>query len=201
MKFALVDRSAAARKAWATRRSTADDNRRPDSSRAAALAEFDRHANSECPDWHAAAIALRSALRSVPPKLTIVARRPLPIPAPKWPDYPIEGKPSSIGPQMQWPSPILVVTFADGELVRAPAVSLRGRPVNVGRGLRMAIAFYTARRARRIGLADRPGTRPAVPEVSSCICEDDGHVYDPAECSARTIEYRAAADWKIGRRK
>jgi len=43
--------------------------------------------------------------------------------------------------------------FADGEVVRAPAVSAKDKPVNIGRGLRVAIAFYQARACRRAGFA------------------------------------------------
>jgi hypothetical protein len=92
------------------------------------------------------------------------------------------------------------VTFADGETIRAPAVTTIGKPVNVGRGLRIAVAFYTARRARRTGVRDDPGCRPAVPAVASCICEDTGEAYDPVKCSERTAAYRAADDWKIRER-
>jgi hypothetical protein len=205
-----VIRTGAAHKAWATRRERGwapkahgdAHNPRPKSAAEEALAAFELQAESTCPDWHAAALKLRAALRG-PASAPVVVRvrpqpKPLAIVAPAWPDYNVE---RGTWNTLQWPSPILVVIFADGEVVRAPAVSLRGRPVNVGRGLRLAIAFYTSRRARRTGLRDLPGTRPATPEITSCVCEDNGQVYDAGECSGRTVGARAAQDWKVGRNR
>jgi hypothetical protein len=199
-----VIRTSAALKAWSTRRAngwtpkahSVAHSSRPRSATEEALAAFEAQAASSSPDWHAAALKLRAALRAPSDLPAVVRTKPMAIAAPAWPDYDVD---RGTWNTLQWPSPILVVTFADGEIVRAPAVSLRGRPVNVGRGLRLAIAFYTSRRARRMGLKDRPGTRPAVPDIASCVCEDDGQVYDAMECSARTVEYRRAQDWKIRR--
>lgn len=111
-----------------------------------------------------------------------------------WPDYGVD---SASWRTLQWPSPTLVVTFADGEVVRAPAVSLQRKPINIGRGLRIAIAFYQSRICRRLGLPNRLGTRPALPPIAACICEDTAEVYDADLCNARTVEDRAAQDWKM----
>jgi hypothetical protein len=114
------------------------------------------------------------------------------LPAPRWHDYPVDRVNS-----FSIRTDILVVTFADGEIVRAPAVSAKGKPTNIGRGLRVAIAFYQARRCCRAGIRFRAGVHAAVPAISACICEDTGETFDAEECTIRTIESRKAQDWRL----
>ncbi|WP_157113135.1 hypothetical protein [Bradyrhizobium embrapense] len=88
-------------------------------------------------------------------------------------------------------SPIIVVTFSCGAVVRAPAVSLPGKPVNIGRGLRVAFAFYRARIAREFGKASAIGSDcVAVPAIVSVACDVAGAEYSAEECNARTAEFR-----------
>ncbi|MCC8963741.1 hypothetical protein H8A95_15835 [Bradyrhizobium sp. Pear76] len=193
-------RTAAARKAWKTRRAqgwTPGGNfpQKSESSRAAAeeaLAAFEREAASDRPDWHGAALKLKRALMPAPRTLTQKVTSALP--APVWHDYPVD-KTSSFAIRTD----SLVVTFADGEVVRAPAVSIKTRPTNIGRGLRVAIAFYQARMCWRRGIRFRPGVHAAVPAIALCICEDCGETFDPGICTVRTEEDRKAQDWKIKR--
>lgn len=195
-------RSEAAHKAWATRRAQGWTPRsgpvttsRGNPAIAAAIERFETEAEKAMPDWHGVALDFKRALAARPQTITVspVAQ----LPPPRIPDYDLD---RATWRRLQWPSPILVVTFEDGEVVRAPAVSLLKKPVNAGRGLRVAIAFYQARICRRNGLRNLPGTRPAVPEITSCICESTGETYDVAACNAKTVEDRKAQDWKIGRR-
>lgn len=191
-----------ARKAWITRRAraaacTADVMTLPaiavprhDNRTTAALAAFEAAARADMPDWHGAALALRSALmRAEPATITIprprATARPKALPAADWPDYDV----NKFG-SFHVRSDMLVVTFADGEIVRAPAVSGKGRPTNIGRGLRMAITFWQARAAWRRKVEYRDGPRFPVPEITSCICEDTGNVYDASEATRRTVEDR-----------
>lgn len=62
-----------------------------------------------------------------------------------WADYPVTDRRN-----LAKPSPVLCLTFADGETVRAPFATAKGKALNVGRGLRTAIAYYRARIARRL---------------------------------------------------
>lgn len=159
-----------------------------------ALHAFEQAAKaSDCggmPDWHAAAIALKAALTGgrewTQTKNRVVGQsRPTALPAPPWHDYDVKGTGA-----FHVVNPTIVVTFADGEIVRAPAVGKRGKPVNIGRGLRVACAFYQARMIWRGGKSILLERGPAVPEITACHCEDTGEHYDAALCNIKTAATR-----------
>lgn len=199
-------RSAAARKAVETRRRNlaASSSANPivqafavgPTPKEMALYAWDEAVKAaECggmPDWHRAAYALKAALtggREWQASKTRVIRQaqPTALPAPPWHDYPV----NKVSSFKIW-NPTIVVTFADGEVVRAPAVSKQGNPANIGRGLRVAIAYYQGRKARAkkrtvIGFSCN------VPEITACHCEDTGEVYDAELCTAKTVDSRKAA--------
>src|ERR1700738_5345536 len=141
-QIAIVDdlterRRAAARKAVETRRARAHNQthnpatilaKPPKAIAAQALAAFDREAASEMPDWHRVALELRRALTERPQSLPKKLTRTVALPAPPWPDYQVDHLGS-----FKVRNPTIVVTFADGEVVRAPAVSAKDKPVNIGR--------------------------------------------------------------------
>lgn len=135
-------------------------------------------------NWRAVSDILRLAIPATKAK-------PAEIPAdpsrPAWADYDIpENATRKLGK-----SPIIVVAFADGETVRAPAVSLPGKPVNIGRGLRIAFAYYRARMAaRHAGEMAAWSGCVNVPALVSVACESDGFEYDAAECNAQTATFR-----------
>ena len=150
-----------------------------------ALAAFELEAQSDAPDWHRVALTLKQAL-TAPPALTQKSARPAALPPPVWADYPVDHLGS-----FKVRNPTIVVTFANGEVVRAPAVSAKNKPVNIGRGLRVAIAYCQSRLAGRSGyslLSKR--RRPAVPAITACVCEDTGERYDAEQCTLRTVEAR-----------
>jgi len=199
-----------AQKAWATRRARAAGQVQPSAlfqnETQRALAAFERAAASEMPDWHAAALLLKRALASSSPARARAPRaamiqqaKTITIAAPIWNDYPVDRSPNK-----NIRNPTIVVTFQDGEIVRAPAVSLKGKPLNLGRGLRIAIAFYLSRVCKRRGLPNLPGTRPAVPEITACHAEDPhtgelAETFEAQACTARTAGDRRAQDWRIRR--
>jgi hypothetical protein len=82
--------------------------------------------------------------------------------------------------------PTCVVTFSDGETVRMTTASIPGKPLNVGRGLKLAVAAWRSR-ARAKGLASRTRIRPLnPPRVTSCHFERNGETlatFDPVICS------------------
>lgn len=192
-------RSAAANKAWETRRlqGTAPVVHKNAGSlhknaAADAIAAFEREAASDMPDWHRAALSLRQALTAQPLKRHVAfPAKSKVIAPPAWPDYAVDHLSA-----FKVRNPTIIVTFADGEVVRAPAVSAFGKPLNIGRGVRVAIAFYQARIAWRAGLKNRPGFWRAVPAIAACISED-GETFDAGQCTVRTIESRKAKDWRL----
>jgi len=197
-QLAVIDdlaarRSAAARKAVETRRARAylPSAKSPSSGAkntaaiANVLAAFEREAQSDMPDWHGVALALKGALTARPQIESRKLTRPAEIAAPVWPDYEVD---HLTGFKVR--NPTIVVTFEGGEIVRAPAVSAKDKPVNIGRGLRVAIAFYQARVCHRAGLRFSPRFVRQVPAITACICEDTGEIYDANRCTIRTIEAR-----------
>jgi len=207
-------RREAARKAVATRRSRlANGISSPiaaafaisPSPREMALLAFEQAARAAdsgaMPDWHGAALVLKAALTGgsewQESKTRVLRQaRPTALPAPAWHDYPVNG-----ANPFHLCNPTVVVTFADGEVVRAPAVSRRGKPVNIGRGLRIAIAFYQARIAWRSGLKNEAGYWTAVPPITSCYCEDTGETFDAQLCTIKTTETRKPHEWRIHERR
>lgn len=164
------------------------------SSAAKALAAFDRMAASDSPDWHAAALLLKSALadggstRFPKTRSQVKQVTPKALPAPAWPDYDV----TKAGAR-DVRNPTIVVTFADGEVVRAPAVSIKGKPTNIGRGLRTAIAFYQARMCHRFKAPYLAGIRVAVPSIAACACPEKSETFEPELCTAKTIDARKPA--------
>jgi hypothetical protein len=196
-QLAVIDdmaarRSAAAHKAVATRRARANGEASPprevstykpsNGATVRALAAFERARDSEAPsDWFAVALVLKQALTARPQILTQKLTRPVAIAAPLWPDYAVDHLGSF---KVRNP------TIVNGEVVRAPAVSAKDKPVNIGRGVRVAIAFYQSRMVHRIGPPRfNPDVRQ-VPAIVSCVCEDTGEIYDANQCTMRTVETR-----------
>src|SRR5262245_11367567 len=86
------------------------------------------------------------------------------------------------------PSPRIEVWFADGEVVRVPCPSLPGKPLNVGRSLRVAIAFYRSRRRiqERLGFADHEHRSIPVADMTVVRSLDTGENFDAAACNRHT---------------
>lgn len=154
----------------------------------AILAYDNASAEPEGANWHAVADMLRFALPAVKAaKIPEAETDPRFAP---WADYPI---PQNASARKLGKSPVVVVTLADGETVRAPAVSLPGKPVNVGRAIRVAIAFYQARMAIRAGENSDWSACIAVPAIVAVTCETNGTEYNATDCSARSAEWRSGS--------
>lgn len=151
-------------------------------------------------NWEALAALLNEALVGIP------ADQPSPAPQrrkrtqarataaakPVLADYSVD---KATWKKLQWPSPRLTVTFEDGEIVRAPAVSIVGKPVNVGRGLRIAVAFYQSRLMHRLGLTGAPqGRQPSAPAIVNVI-DDARQSYDVAAANEITAQARQSRSW------
>lgn len=138
-----------------------------------------------CPHCHGLLPQAPVRSRNAPATKTHRRRKPA-TDAPKAiPDYSVE---KATIKNTVWPSPIVIATFGDGEVVRAPAMSLKGKPVNVGRALRGAIDRYRTRVSdvNRVGWHQSVGSY--VPKFTSVVVEG-GEALDPVACS----EFTAAA--------
>lgn len=159
--------------------------------RALAVLAFENAcADPDFSNWRAVAELLRLAIPATKAKATAEAVA-TDSPFAPWSDQIIPQRTSSA---KMGKSPVLVVTFADGETVRCPAVTMPGKPVNVGRGLRVAFAFYRARIAMKAAKAlSDDSDCVAVPDMLAVKCETNGTEYDPAECNANTMAQRSGA--------
>jgi len=117
---------------------------------------YDAAINSPCPDWQAVAELFRSALRArlnrpaepTKAKLCEIA------------DYNVDRI------KLKCRSPRIAVRFMDGEAVFTHVPSTPGKPLNVGRALRVAIAMYRSRRTiqQRLGFREYDRAMP-VPDI------------------------------------
>lgn len=153
----------------------------------AILAYENASADPGAANWRTIADMLRLAMPAskAKPATTETGSRFAP-----WADYPI---PKSATGHKLGKSPVVVVTFADGEIVRAPAVSMPGKPLNIGRALRVAIAFYQCRIAGRMGANSDSAHVVSAPAMVNVVCETTGAEFDPADCSSRSVEWRAGS--------
>lgn len=138
-----------------------------------ALAAYGAALNDPSADWRNIAGLLYGCLR--PQKSRIENA---------WADYPVECP----GRKIVWPSSVIQVDFADGERVRMSFACLPGKPVNIGRGLRVAIAAYEMRVAPDGQHAKAELSAVTVPPVVACHVERDDEivaVYPADEVNAR----------------
>lgn len=153
----------------------------------AILAYDNATAEPEGANWRAVADMLRLAIPATKAKAAEIAADSRFAP---WEDHsiPVHGGAKKLGK-----SPVIVVMFEGGEIVRCPAVTLPGKPVNIGRGLRIAFAFYQCRMAGRFGGNSDWSRCIKIPAIVSVVCETSGTEYDAADCNAKTAELRAGS--------
>ena len=111
---------------------------------AQAHAAYDAAINSLCPDWRAVAELFRAAMQAE--RVKRVAK-PKTAATGELPDYNVDRV------KLLCRSPRIAVRFMDGEAVFTHVPSAPGKPLNVGRALRVAIAMYRSRKGvqRRAG--------------------------------------------------
>jgi hypothetical protein len=92
-------------------------------------------------------------------------------------------------------SPRIAVRFMDGETVFTHVPSAPGKPLNVGRALRVAIVMYRSRKRvqRRAGFSDYSRAIPA-PEIFQVRCLESDELFDPDACNRHTAAERATSD-------
>lgn len=114
-----------------------------------------------------------------------------------WADYAIPTSFSGLR-KLVWPSPRITVTFADGEVVRCQAATLEGKPVNIGRGVRVAIAFYRNRMWSRVARGNDAWFPPSyhaeaidVPGIISIVSRDGSGLWNAVTANDATRKLRA----------
>jgi len=143
---------------------------------------YDAALNSSCPDWRAvaelfhAATRKREAKSSKAPQPEVLA------------DYNLDRS------KLKCPSPRIAVRFMDGEAVFTHVPSAPGKPLNVGRALRVAVAMYRSRRTvqQRNGFRDYDRAMP-VPEIFQVRCLETDELFDVDACNEHTAAERASS--------
>jgi hypothetical protein len=142
--------------------------------------------NSSSPDWRAVAELLRAALGAAP-KRAPKASEPTQAKAPEIADYCVDRV------KLKCRSPRIAVRFMDGEAVLTHCPSAPGKPLNIGRALRVAIAMYRSRREvqKRLGFREYDRAIP-VPDIFQVRCLETGELFKADACNAHTTRERAA---------
>jgi hypothetical protein len=134
------------------------------------------------PDWRAVAELFRAAMRAERVKR---ATKPKDTANSELADYNIDRV------KLRCRSPRIAVRFMDGEAVFTHVPSVPGRPLNVGRALRVAIAMYRSRKGvqRRAGFREYDRAMP-VPEIFQVRCLETHQLFDPELCNRATANER-----------
>src|SRR5438309_10673519 len=127
--------------------------------------------DSPCPDWRAVAELFRAALPVPKPAKGQNAREIA--------DYNVNRI------KLKCRSPRIAVRFMDGEAVFTHVPSAPGKPLNVGRALRVAITMYRSRRTiqQRCGFRDYDRAMP-VPEIFQVRCLETDELFNADACNA-----------------
>src|SRR4051812_6328949 len=149
---------------------------------AEAQVAYDAAINNSCPDWRAVAELFRGVVRAQPKRATKAASD-----VPEIADYNIDRI------KLKMRSPRLAVRFMDGEAVFTHVPSAPGKPLNVGRALRVAIAMYRSRRTvqRRLGFREYDRAMP-VPEIFQVRCLETDELFNVEACNRHTAAERAS---------
>ena len=88
-------------------------------------------------------------------------------------------------------SPRIAVRFMDGEAVFTHVPSAPGKPLNIGRALRVAIVMYRSRKGvqRRAGFREYDRAIP-VPEIFQVRCLETDELFDVDACNKHTATER-----------
>ncbi len=114
---------------------------------AQAQAAFDGAMNSPCPDWRAVAELFRAAIQAERVRRGAKAKATA---KGEIADYNVDRV------KLLCRSPRIAVRFMDGEAVFTHVRSAPGKPLNIGRALRVAIVMYRSRKCvqRRAGFPE-----------------------------------------------
>ena len=143
---------------------------------------------SRCPDWRAVAELFRAALPAARKREPKSSKAPQPE-VPTLADYNVDRI------KLKCRSPRIAVRFMDGEAVFTHVPSAPGKPLNVGRALRVAITMYRSRRTiqQRLGFRGYDRSMP-VPDIYQVRCLETDELFDVNACNAHTARERACND-------
>jgi hypothetical protein len=144
--------------------------------------------NSPRPDWRAVAELFRAA------QLSARRREPKSSKAPP-PEIPLLADYNVDRIKLKCRSSRIVVRFMDGEAVFTHVPSAPGKPLNVGRALRVAIDMWRSRRTvqQRLGFHEYDRAM-AVPEIFQVRCLETDELFDVDACNKHTAAERASSD-------
>ena len=139
---------------------------------------------SPCLDWRAVAELFRAAVRARANRPSKARSEVQEIA-----DYDVDRI------KLKCRSPRIAVRFMDGEAVFTHVPSASGRPLNVGRALRVAIAMYRSRRTvqQRLGFREYDRAMP-VPEFYQVRCLETDELFNLNACNSHTAVERASSD-------
>jgi hypothetical protein len=143
---------------------------------------YEAAVSDRCPDWRAVAELFRAAMLAEPvqraAKLKAAASTELA-------DYNIDRI------KLKCRSPRIAVRFMDGEAVFTHCPSASGKPLNVGRALRVAIAMYRSRKEvqKRLGFCQYDRAIP-VPPIFQVRCLETDQLFAPELCNQATESER-----------
>jgi hypothetical protein len=142
--------------------------------------------SDSCPDWRAVAELFRAAMRAEPVKR---ASKSMATAKDELADYNVDRV------RLVSRSPRIAVRFLDGEAVFTHVPSAPGKPLNVGRALRVAVAMYRSRRTvqKRLGFGEYDRAIP-VPDIFQVRCLETDEIFDPELCSRATAAERKSSN-------
>src|SRR4051812_6183938 len=151
---------------------------------AQAQSAYDAAIDNPCADWRAVAELLRAAMHAGGVKR--IGKRPSA--KDELPDYNVDRV------RLLYRSARIAVRFIDGEAVFTHVPSAPGKPLNVGRALRVAIAMYRSRRTvqQRHGFREYDRAMP-VPEIFQVRCLETDELFNVHACNAHTAVERASS--------
>ena len=143
--------------------------------------------NSPCPDWRAVVELFRAALPT--------ARKPARKSKAPQSDVPPLADYSVDRVKLKCSSPRIAVRFMDGEAVFTHVPSAPGKPLNVGRALRVAVAMYRSRRTVQQRRGFREYDRAmSVPEIYQVRCLESDELFDVELCNEATVAERKSSN-------
>ena len=153
---------------------------------AQAQVAFDAAMNSRCPDWRAVAELFRAAMQAEWTKRGAKAKTTA---KDEIADYNVDRV------KLLCRSPRIAVRFMDGEAVFTHVPSAPGKPLNIGRALRVAIVMYRSRKEvrRRAGFPEYDRAIP-VPEIFQVRCLETDELFDVDACNKHTATERQSND-------
>jgi hypothetical protein len=147
---------------------------------------YEAAVNNAFPDWRSVAELFRAAMRAEHVKR---AAKPKTAAKHELADYEIDRV------KLKCRSPRIAVRFLDGEAVFTHVPSAPGRPLNIGRALRVAVAMYRSRKEvqKRLGFRQYDRAIP-VPEIFQVRCLETDELFDVRTCNEATAAERKSSN-------